>query len=99
MVETNESQVERESRLLLITFLTTTDSLLERLLQGLVLDVHELADRMGPQLQRIWRSARLTLKGVIESVRIGLESHSPRGAQSNWNVWGSLSGQVRTAHF
>ena len=72
MAERNESQDERESRLLLIKFLTTTDNLLERLLQRLVLDSHDLTNKVGAQLQRIWTSARLTLKKVTESVRIGL---------------------------
>lgn len=78
MVERNESQDERESRLLLITLLTTTDSLLERLLQRLVLDVHDLANKSGEQLRRIWTSARVTLKRVTESVRIGLSRAGAR---------------------
>ena len=87
MVETSESQDERESRLLLITFLTTTDGLLERLLQNLVLDVHDLTNKVGPQLRRIWTSARLTLKRVTESVRIGL-SRARREALNQIGMFG-----------
>jgi hypothetical protein len=51
------------------------------------LDVHDLANKLGPQLQRIWTSARSTLKGVIESMRIGL-SRARRGALNQIGMFG-----------
>src|SRR6266403_5202931 len=76
-----ESESERESRLLLNTFLTTTDPLLERLLERLVLRSDQLAHRGGAQLHRIWNSARENLKGVIRTIQIGLSRTRRRALQ------------------
>jgi hypothetical protein len=63
-----ESKLERESRFLLNRFLTTTDPLLERLLERLVLrSDDQVVHRAGARLQRIWNSARANLKGVIQN--------------------------------
>jgi hypothetical protein len=78
---TKESEAERESRLLLNTFLTITDPLLERLLQDLVLRSDQLAHRGAKQLQRIWNSARENLSGVIRTIHIGLSRARRRALQ------------------
>ena|SRR6266446_3851337 len=76
-----ESESDRESRVLLTTFLTITDPLLERLLQQLVLRSDQLAHRGAAQLQRIWNSARENLRGVIRTIHIGLSRARRRALQ------------------
>jgi hypothetical protein len=68
----HESDDERKSRNLLLKFLSTTDALLERFLQKLVLDVPEAASHAGEQLRGIWASAQENLTGVRKSVDVGL---------------------------
>lgn len=67
-----ESLEDRESRLLLIKFLTLADPLLERLLQSLVLDLREIVGRTRQNLQHIWIDAKQHLKGLVDTVTIGL---------------------------
>src|SRR5258708_29413017 len=82
------NRFERESRLLLNRFLTTTDPLLERLLERLVLHSDDqVVHRAGAHLQRIWNSARANLKGVIRTVQIGL-SRARRRALEQIGMFG-----------
>ncbi|MFY9559881.1 MAG: hypothetical protein WAQ52_06585 [Terriglobales bacterium] len=66
-----ESAEDRESRLLLIRLLQVSEQTLDRYL-------HELAQLQADlqvqfhELTRIWRTARANLRGVIDSIRIGL---------------------------
>jgi hypothetical protein len=90
MVEdlTRESKLDRESRFLLSRFLTTTDPLLERLLERLVLrSEDQVVHRAGARLQRIWNSARANLKGVIRTIQIGL-SRARRRALEQIGMFG-----------
>jgi len=82
-----ETRGERESRLLLIKFLTITDPLLERLLQSLIPDTHKLANRVRPQLDQIWTFAKANLEGVAKSIRIGL-SRTRRRALNRVGMFG-----------
>ena len=82
-----ESESDRESRVLLNTFLTITDPLLERLLQNLVLRSNQLAHHGATQLQRIWNSARENLRSVIRAIQIGL-SRARRRALKQIGMFG-----------
>jgi hypothetical protein len=82
-----ESESERDSRLLLNTFLTTCDPLIERVLQRLVLDSGELAHRGATQLRRIWNSVSDNLRGVIRTIEIGL-SRTRRRALEQIGMFG-----------
>jgi hypothetical protein len=72
MAERNkESAEERQSRLLLARFLEISEQTLDRFLHELT----RLGSAFETQLRElvlIWRSARASLKRVIEGVRIGL---------------------------
>lgn len=90
---TKESENERDSRLLLNTFLTTSDPLLERVLQRLVLDSGEFAHRGATQLSRIWNSTRDNLRGVIRTIEPG----AAQSASADWNVWRCFSREMGIA--
>ena len=86
-----ESAEERESRLLLIRFLEISDGILDRFLDELL---HEMTrqqmrtiDIHLHNLRTIWRSARASLKGVIESIRVGL-SRTRREALAQIGMFG-----------
>ena len=71
--DSRENEQERESRLVLNRFLTTTDPLLEIVFQRCIIDSKEpLAHRAGKQLHQIWDSARERLRAVVHSIEIGL---------------------------
>lgn len=74
-----ESPEERESRLLLIKFLTVADPLLDRCLQHLIMDSKVVLDRTKTQLRRIWAVSRENLRRVIHTIQNGL-SRSRRAA-------------------
>jgi hypothetical protein len=86
-----ESADERESRLLLIRFLVISDGTLDRFLDELLhamsrqkmrtIDIHML------NLQTIWRSARASLRGVIQSISVGL-SRTRREALAQVGMFG-----------
>ncbi len=83
MAETNdvrETKQERESRLLLNTFLTTVDPLLDHLLH--VLDSKDLfVHHAGERLHQIWNSAQNRLRAVIQSIKIGLSKTRRRALE------------------
>ncbi len=80
--EFQENEKERESRLMLNIFLTTTDPLLDRLLKRLVLDSNEIvAHKAGRQLHQIWGSAREQLRAVVRSIKIGLSKARRRALE------------------
>lgn len=74
VAQSRESKDDRKSRLLLVRFLELTERLLDRLLQRLVLDFHNLFITAGEYLVRIWNSARKRLASVIEGISHGLNS-------------------------
>jgi hypothetical protein len=77
-----ESQAERESRLLFCNFLTVTEPLLVRSLGGLVLrSADPLAERASSRLKAMWTSAQRNLQGVIRTVQIGLSRARRRALQ------------------
>ncbi len=84
---TQESESERDSRLLLRQFLTLTDPLLERLTKGLLASDEVLARRTIRQLNHIWISAQSNLKGVIRTIEIGL-SRARRRALEQVGMFG-----------
>ena len=83
----HESEDDRKSRQLLSQFLTTTEALMDRFLQELILEVRDAASRGGRQLSAIWHSARENLKRVVESVDIGL-SRTRRDALTRVGMFG-----------
>jgi hypothetical protein len=83
-----ETEEERESRLLLITFLTTADPLLDRLLRRLLREPeNSAAHRDWKHLYQIWNSARERLNGVVRSIKIGL-SRTRRRALERVGMFG-----------
>jgi hypothetical protein len=86
--DSKESQQERESRLVLNQFLSTTDSVLERLLNRLVLESKEaLVHPARELLKQIWLSARERLKAVVQAIHIGL-SRTRRRALEQVGMFG-----------
>src|ERR1041385_5763946 len=69
---THESTEERESRLLLIRFLSLTERLLEELPRRFLSKIPNLLNTIYQNLQRIWGGAKKNLIGVIKSIEIGL---------------------------
>jgi len=69
---TEETHEERESRFLLIRFLLLTDRLLQDIPNRLLARLPNLLNAVHHHLQRIWTGAQRNLRGVIESVRVGL---------------------------
>jgi hypothetical protein len=82
-----ETSEERESRVLLIRFLSLTDRLLERVLGRIIEGQHQLVARIE-SLRIIWTSARENLKGIIESLHIGL-NNARRKALNAVGMFGS----------
>jgi uncharacterized protein (DUF2267 family) len=74
-----ESHEERESRLLLIRFLLLTDRLLQEMPDRWLARLPNLLNAVHQHLQRIWAGAQRNLRGVIESVRIGLNKARREG--------------------
>jgi hypothetical protein len=65
-----ESAEERDSRQTLIHFLGTSEGVLDRLLSEMSkANPNDL--EMLRRLHRLWKDARASLRGVIESIRIG----------------------------
>ncbi len=68
--ESKETPEERESRLVLNQFLSTTEPVLDRLLKRLVLESKEaVVHRASEHLQQIWASARERLKAVVQAIQ------------------------------
>ena len=67
-----ESALDRESRLLLIRFLSLTDSVLDRILNQLVLPSRQMRNTVSDNLRLLWQSAQASSHSVQEALRIGI---------------------------
>ncbi len=84
----HESDEDKDSRLLLIGLLTVTDRLLDQLLEGPILNAPISSGGPVQQLQIIWKAARASLRGVTESLRVGL-SRARRKALDKVGMFGA----------
>jgi len=72
MTQEHESPEDKKSRLLLITFLQLSESLLERVTGQLIFNSKRLLNAVTENLRILMRGAHTAVRSTIESLKIGL---------------------------